>query len=337
MEKKQYTSPIAEEFAYEMRLRARKTKIINYAPVGVLAFFIALLSAIAPGFLSLYNFRTVLNQLSVPLVMTMGLTFVILLGCTDLSGEGLGGFCGCLVTLLVINTKNANDFGAPAFLIAICCGLAVGLVSGFIHVKGKIPSFMVTYAMSSIMAGFAVMSYRGQPAMAKDPLLTRITSGSVFGIPYLTVVSLLVFAVAFFLQNYTRFGAYVMAIGDNEAVARNTGVNVDRIKMKVFIWAGFCIGISGVISAIRVARGDVGLGKDTVFPAITAVVVGGTTLTGGKGGVVNSLVGALIVTIINNGLILMGVNMYIRSALQGVIIIIAVALSVNRGKKVIVK
>jgi ribose transport system permease protein len=337
MEKKQYTSPIAEEFAYEMRRQARKAKIINYAPLGVLVFFFALLSAIAPGFLSLYNLRTILNQLSVPLVMTMGLTFVILLGCTDLSGEGLGGFCGCLVTLLVINTKNANDFGAPAFLIAICCGLAVGLCSGFIHVKGKIPSFMVTYAISSIMAGFAVMSYRGQPAMAKDPLLTRITSGSVLGVPYLTVVSLLVFAAAFFLQNYTRFGAYVMAIGDNEAVARNTGVNVDRIKMKVFIWAGFCVGVSGVISAIRVARGDVGLGRDTVFPAITAVVVGGTTLTGGKGGVVNSLVGALIVTIINNGLILMGVNMYIRSALQGVIIIIAVALSVNRGKKVVVK
>jgi ribose transport system permease protein len=337
MEKKQYTSPIAEEFAYEMRRQARRAKIINYAPVGILAFFFALLSAIAPGFLSLYNFRTILNQLSVPLVMTMGLTFVILLGSTDLSGEGLGGFCGCLVTLLVINTKNTNDFGSPAFVIAICCGLAVGLVSGFIHVKGKIPSFMVTYAMSSIMSGFAVMSYRGQPAMAKDPFLTQITSGSLFGIPYLTAVSLLVFAVAFFLQNYTSFGTYVMAIGDNEAVARSTGVNVDRIKMKVFIWAGFCIGISGVISAIRVARGDVGLGKDTVFPAITAVVVGGTTLTGGKGGVVNSLVGALIVTIINNGLILMGVNMYIRSALQGVIIIIAVALSVNRGKKVIVK
>jgi len=337
MEKKQCASPIAEEFAYEMRRQARKAHIINYAPVGILAFFFILLSVIAPGFLSVYNFRTILNQLSVPLVMTMGLTFVILLGCTDLSGEGLGGFCGCLVTLLVINTKNANDFGAPAFLIAICCGLAVGLFSGFIHVKGKIPSFMATYAISSIMSGFAIMSYRGQPAMAKDPILTEITSGSVLGIPYLTAFALLVFVIAFFLQNYTRFGTYVMAIGDNEAVARNTGVNVDRIKMKVFMWAGFCIGIAGVISAIRVARGDIGLGKDTVFPAITAVVVGGTTLTGGKGGVINSLVGALIVTVINNGLILMGVNMYIRSALQGVIIIIAVALSVNHGKKVIVK
>lgn len=337
MENKQNTSLIAEEFAYEMRLQARKEKIINYAPVGILTFFILLLAIIAPGFLSAYNFKIILNQLSVPLVMTMGLTFVILLGSTDLSGEGLGGFCGCLVTLLVINTKNSNNYGAWAFMIAVICGLIVGIFSGVIHVKGKIPSFMVTYAMSSIMTGFAIMSYRGQPAMAKDTLLERITSGSFLGIPYLTIASLLVFAVAYFLQNYTRFGTYVMAIGDNEAVARNTGINVDRIKIKVFMWSGLCIGIAGVISAIRVARGDVGLGKDTVFPAITAVVVGGTTLTGGKGGVVNSLIGALIVTVINNGLILMGVNMYIRSALQGVIIIIAVALSVTHDKKVIVK
>lgn len=337
MEKKEYTSRIAQEFADEMRRQAKQAKIINYAPVGILAFFFLLLSVIAPGFLSIYNFRTILNQLSVPLVMTMGLTFVILLGSTDLSGEGLGGFCGCLVTLLVINTKNDNNFGAWAFLFAIACGLIVGIFSGIIHVKGKIPSFMVTYSISSIMTGFAIMSYRGQPAMAKDSMLEKITSGSLFGIPYLTLGALLVFFIALFLQQYTRFGTYVMAIGDNEMVARNTGVNVDRVKIKVFMWAGFCVGIAGVISAIRVARGDVGLGKDTVFPAITAVVVGGTTLTGGKGGVVNSLIGALIVTVINNGLILMGVNMYIRSALQGVIIIIAVALSMSRGKKVIVK
>ena len=173
--------------------------------------------------------------------------------------------------------------------------------------------------------------------MAKDPLLAKITAGTVAGIPYLTLTSLVIFGVALFLQNYTRFGTYVTAIGDNETVARNTGVNVDWVKIRVFMWAGLCIGIAGVVSAIRVARGDVGLGRDTVFPAITAVVVGGTALSGGKGGVTNSLVGALIVTVINNGLILLGANMYIRSALQGVIIIIAVALSVPRGKKEIVK
>jgi len=337
MEKSQYKSQIAEEFADEMRRQIRRTKITNFAPVTILIFIILLLSIVAPGFLSSYNFKIILNQLSVPLLMTMGLTFVIMLGSIDISGEGLCGFCGCIVTLLVINTKNANDFGVYAFLTATACGLIVGIVSGVIHVKGKIPSFIVTYAMSSIMTGFAIMSYRGQPAMARDPMLAKITTGTVLGIPLLTLSALIIFFIALFLQHYTRFGTYVTAIGDNEAVARNTGVNVDLVKIKVFMWAGLCIGIAGVVSAIRVARGDVGLGRDTVFPAITAVVVGGTALSGGRGGVINSLVGALIVTVINNGLILLGANLYIRSALQGVIIIIAVALSVPRGKKVIVK
>jgi len=105
----------------------------------------------------------------------------------------------------------------------------------------------------------------------------------------------------------------------------------------VFAWSGFCIGVAGVLGAIRIGRGEVVIGKDTVFPAITAVVVGGTPLTGGKGGVVHSLVGALIVTIIGNGLILLGVGTYIQSAIQGIIIITAVALSVKRGRKVVTK
>ena len=107
--------------------------------------------------------------------------------------------------------------------------------------------------------------------------------------------------------------------------------------MLVFAWSGFCIGVAGVLGAIRIGRGEVVIGKDTVFPAITAVVVGGTPLTGGKGGVVHSLVGALIVTIIGNGLILLGVGTYIQSAIQGIIIITAVALSVKRGRKVVTK
>ena len=327
------TSQIAKEFAEEMEKKNRKEKITNW----ILVFLLIVLSVVADGFLTLYNFRSILSQLSILLVMSMGLTFVILIGGTDLSGEGLGGFVGAVVSLMVLNTKTGLDLGALAILIAVAAGVAVGILSGLIHVKGKLPSFMVTYAVSSVMAGFAVLSYKGTPAMIQDPFFTALSQGSLFGIPYLTLIAFVIFLTSYFLLEHTRFGSYVYAIGDNEGVARNTGINIERIKIKIFAWSGFCIGVAGVMGAIRVGRGDVSIGTGTVFPAITAVVVGGTSLSGGKGGVLNSLVGAFIVTVINNGLILLGVSTYVQSAVQGLIIIAAVALSVSKNNKEIVK
>ncbi len=337
MENKQYISQIGKEFTLEMKRQSQKERIVAMAPVAILLALITILSVVADGFFSLKNMQTILSQMAIPLVMSMGLTFVILLGSIDLSGEGLGGFVGSIVSLMVLNSKNTMDIGAAGMIIAVASGLAVGIASGIIHVKGRMPSFMVTYAISSIMAGIAVLSYQGQPAMIQYEVFIILAQGTFLGIPYLTFIALLVFAVAFILQEYTRFGTYVMAIGDNESVARNTGININKTKIMVFTWMGLCIGIAGLLGAIRIGRGEVAIGTGTVFPAVTAVVVGGTALTGGKGGVVNSLIGTIIVTVINNGLILLGVNTYIQSATQGIIIIAAVALSVARGKKIIVK
>jgi ribose transport system permease protein len=337
MDKHGYSSPIAEEFALEMTRRNRIERIVGLAPVAILAFLVVALSAAAEGFFTLYNMQSILSQLSIPLVMSMGLTFVILLGGTDLSGEGLGGFVGSIVILMALNTRTNLDWGMWAAAIGVAAGLVVGVISGFIHVYGKMPSFIVTYAMSSVMAGFAVLSYRGQPAMAKYEFFVTLARGRFLGIPYLTWFALAVFAASYVLQEYTRFGGYVFAIGDNERVVKNTGIGINRVKILVFAWSGLCIGVAGVLGAIRIGRGEVVIGKDTVFPAITAVVVGGTPLTGGRGGVVHSLVGALIVTVVNNGLILLGVNTYYQAAIQGVIIITAVSLSVRRGRKVVTK
>ncbi len=337
MDKHSYSSPIAAEFAAEMNRRNQQERLVALAPVCILLFLVTVLSLVAEGFFSVYNMQSILSQLSIPLVMSMGLTFVILMGGTDLSGEGLGGFVGSIVILMVLNTKTSLDLGVIGMVLAVLCGLVVGVISGIIHVKGKMPSFIVTYAVSSIMAGFAVLSYKGQPAMAKYEFFVTLARGRFIGIPYLTWIALAVFAASYIIQERTAFGSYVFAVGDNERIAKNTGINIVWTKIMVFAWSGFCIGIAGVLGAIRIGRGEVVIGKDTVFPAITAVVVGGTPLTGGRGGVVHSLVGAMIVTVINNGLILLGVSTYIQAAVQGVIIITAVALSVARGKDVITK
>ncbi len=337
MESQAHASRIRLEFAEEMKKQSQRERFVSWAPIGILVVLILLFSVIAQGFFSLKNLQNLLYQVSIPLVMAMGITFMILMGSTDLSAEGLGGFVGSTVALMVLNSKNTMDLGFLALLIAMASSVLVSSISGLIHIKGKLPSFMVSYAISSIMVGFAVLAYRGEPALIRDPIFTTLSRGSFLGIPYLTYIAATVFAVSYVFQTRTRFGSYVMAIGDNEGIARNVGINIDRTKFKVFLWLGVCIGIVGLMGAVRIGRGEVGIGRDVVFPAITAVVVGGTSLSGGRGGVVNSLIGTLIVTIINNALVLLGVSPYVQQAVQGIIIIIAVVVSVPHGKNLIVK
>lgn len=337
MNKEQSGLSIAEEFTEKIREENRESKKVSAAPFIILGFLIIIMSFLVEGFFSLYNFTTILNQLAIPLALAVGLTFVIVMGSIDLSVEGVMGFVGSIVTLLVLNDKTNLNLGILGMCIAVLLGTLIGFVTGTIHVKGKLPSFMVTFVVSCIMTGFAVLSYRGIPAMVHDPLFQTLARGSFLGIPYVTCIALVLFGIGFLMQEYTAFGRYIFAIGDNESVLRNTGVNIDRIKILVFTWSGFCIGVAGVLGAIRIGRGEVLIGKDTLFPTITAVVVGGTSLSGGSGGVINSLVGALIVTIIQNAMILLGVNPYIQSAVQGIIIIAAIALFVIRRKKLVVK
>lgn len=337
MDKQVQVSRIGLEFAEEMKRQSQRERIVSLAPFGILFLLIVIFSIIAQGFFSLANLRNLLNQVAIPLVMSEGLTFIFLMGSTDLSATGLGGFVGSVVSLMVLNSKNTLDMGFVAVLIAFLSAVVVSLISGLIHIKGKLPSFMVSYGVSSIMSGFAVLSYKGEPAMIRDPFFTKMYTGAFLGIPYLTWVAIAVFAAAYLIQFKTRFGSYVMAIGDNEAIAANIGIDVDKTKFKVFLWLGVCIGIVGIMGAIRLGRGEVGIGSELVFPSITAVAVGGTSLSGGKGGVVNTLVGALIVTVISNALVLLGVSPYIQDAVQGIIIIAAVAASIRHGRNLIVK
>lgn len=337
MDKQVHTSRVGEEFAQEMKKQSQRERFMSLAPLLILLVLIIIFSVTAQGFFSINNFYNLLNQAAIPLVMSLGLTFVILMGSTDLSAEGLGGFIGSVVALMVLNSKNDMNLGALAIPLVVLISIGVSMLSGLLHIRGKLPSFMVSYGVSSIMSGFAVLSYRGVPARIRDPFFTAMAQGNFLGIPYLTWIAIVMFAIAYFLQNRTRFGSYVMAIGDNEAIAKNIGINIGWTKFKVFIWLGLCIGIVGVMGAVRVGQGDVGIGSELVFPAITSVVVGGTSLSGGKGGVINTLIGAFIVTVINNALVLLGVSPYIQQAVQGLIILGAVALSVPHGKNLIVK
>lgn len=330
---------ITDEFAIKIQQSNRKEKIMRFAPMIVLAALVLTFSAICgSNFASLKNGVAILNQLAIPLLVALGLTFVIMIGGIDLSIDGTVGMAASLLGVFALNSRFAFDLGFGAVLIAVGASVLVGLFIGLIHVYLRIPSFMVSFAFMYICRGIGLLSYSGQPPTILDPVMIAIPKLSFIGIPFITWVALLVLAVCIFIQEYTAFGRYIYAVGTDETVLRAVGVSVNAVKVKVFVLAGFCFGVAGALGAIRLGQGQVGVvATGLMFPAQTAVVAGGTSLAGGKGGVIQTIVGVLIMTVLENGLLIIGVNPYIRTGIQGAIILTAVALTVARGSKVISK
>ena len=328
---------IAREFSEKVNNERIRSKIIDVAPLITLIIIFLIMSFFVQGFFSRDNILGLLNQIAAPLVLASGLTFVIILGCIDLSVEGVMGLAGSVVALLVINTKNSNNFGLWSILIVIAIGIIVGFLNGLLYVKLRIPSFMVTFGMWSIALGLAVLSYGGAPPGIIEPAFDRIVQGRLFGFPYITIIAIGIFLIGLTLQKYTAFGQYIYAIGENESILSSIGINVQSVKIRVFMFSGFCASFAGIFGAMRLNRGDATLGTGMLFTAITAVVLGGTSLSGGKGGLLQTLVGVIIVSLLRNAMILLGVSPYIQPAVQGLIIILVVSLTVTRGRKLIVK
>jgi ribose transport system permease protein len=331
------TLSVAAEFSQRIAAERVRNRIVELGPLLVMAALVIVMSIFVRGFFTVINLVALLQQIATPLVLAMGLTFVLLLGSIDLSLEGVMGFTGSVVALLVLNTKNSLALGVPGILLALAAGTLFGIVSGVLHTKMRIPSFMVTFGMGSAVTGLGILSYRGIPASVKDPLFPHLAAGTFLGMPLLTWIALVVFLIAFAIERYTAFGRRLYAIGENEGVVRATGIDVDRIKIIVFAWSAFCSSVAGVFGTIKLNIGQVIISNGFLFSTITAVVVGGTSLVGGSGGVVQSLVGVVIVTIIQDSMILLGVNSYVQPAVQGLIVIAAVSLTVARGRKLIFK
>ena len=330
---------ITEEFAEKVRRDNLKERIMQIAPVMVLLLLIVVFSiACGRNFASRDNLVAILNQLAIPLVIAFGLTFVIMIGSIDLSIDGTVGMAGSLMAVFVLNSQFPGmNMGVWGALLAVLTSVVVGFIVGIVHVKLRIPSFMVTFAFMYICRGIGMLSYQGHPPTINDPLFVALAKASFLGIPFITWVALLMMALCYFIQEYTAFGRYIYAVGTNESIPRAVGVSVDKVKIQVFTLAGFLFGVAGVIGAIRLGQGQVGIGEGLMFPAQAAVVVGGTSLAGGKGGVVNTIVGVMIMTVLTNGLVLLSVNPYVRTGIQGLIILVAVILTIPRGGQVISK
>lgn len=331
------TMSVGQQFIARSEENARMDKIRRYAPLILLIIMTVIGAVSQKNFFTWANIVNIMYQMSIPLVISVGLSFVLLLGSIDLSIEGNMGFAGSLAAYLVINNSNSNDFGIWGILFVVLIGAGVGTITGFLHTKARIASFIVSYAIGCIMTGAAVLIYRGTPIQVKDPMFNAISQGKLIGIPYLTLISFAVFIIGAIIMNYTAFGRAVYAIGDNETAAASTGINITKTKIKVFALSGCTAAIAGVLLCMRLKLGQSSIGTNQMFPVVTAIVLGGGSVSGGKGGSLESFVGVLIYTELANWLTLMGVDTNLKKVIQGVIIIIAVAATVEHSRKTVAR
>lgn len=307
------------------------------APLAVLVVLCVLITIANPNFIELRNLVRLANSAAVPLTLAMGLTFIILMGSIDLSVEGTLSVAAMVVVLLAANDSNGNHYGWWAVLAAVVAGTVMGLISGLVQTMLRIPSFMATLGMWFIGLGLSVYMLGGSAIRLNDASIRDLALYRFLGLPLAVWVAVGAFALAAIIQYHTRLGRHILAIGGDEDVTKLSGVNVTRVRIAAFALAGFFFGIAGVLAAAQLGQSHAVIGDGRLFAAVTAVVVGGTALTGGEGGVVNTLIGVLIVTVLANGMILLGISPYIQQTVQGLMIIAAVALSLDRVRLKIVK
>ena len=331
------TASATQERRGGSRRSAARSRFAAWAPLLVLVLLCGVITAFNPNFLSFGNFVRISQASMIPLVLGLGATFIILMGSVDLSVEGVLTLGSVMMSLLVLNGANGNDLGVFAVLIVLVAGGVLGAVNGVVHVHLKIPSFMVTLGMWFVGVGLANAILGGLAVRINDPLIRGLAIHRFVGFPWGVWLSLAALAIAYLIQDHTRLGRYLYALGGGEELAALSGIPVARVRIATFTLAGIFYALGGVLAAAQLGLGNAQIGQGRLFTTITAVVVGGTSLSGGEGGVLQTLVGVLIVTVLSNGMVLMGVSPSVQQAVQGLMIIAAVALSIDRKRMRIVK
>lgn len=307
------------------------------APVVVLVLLCAIVAIVSPRFVDPWNLVRLLNAAAIPTVLTMGATFIILMGSIDLSLEGVLALCAVLVSVLVANNLTTLDLGFLAVFAAILLGALLGGLNGLAHVKLRVPSFMATLGVGFACVGVATAFLQGDTVRIADRVFRGMALERFLGVPAGVWLAGIAVLAAYFIQERTRVGRWLYALGGDEATARQAGVPIERTRIVAFAIAGAFYGLAGAMSAAQLGQGHALIGQGRLFTTITAVVVGGTALSGGVGSVLNSVVGVLIVVVLSNGMILMGVSPFVQMGVQGILIIIAVALALDRSRLPVVK
>lgn len=303
----------------------------------VLILLCIVISIINPNFMSFGNLVRISQAAMIPLVLGLGATFIILMGSIDLSVEGVLTLSAVILSMLVANGANGNDFGLLAVALVLVVGAMLGLINGVIHTSLKVPSFMTTLGVWFVGVGAANALLGGMAIRIQSPMIRGLAIERFLGFPWGVWLALFCLLVALIIQNYTRIGRHIYALGGGEELAALSGISVKRVRIMAFTLAGIFYAIGGILAAAQLGLGNAQIGNGRLFTTVTAVVVGGTALSGGQGSVLQTLVGVLIVIVLSNGMVLMGVPPSVQIGVQGLMIILAVALSIDRKLMRIVK
>jgi ribose transport system permease protein len=305
-----------------------------FTPVLLLILLTAGVNFAEPGFASLDTASVVISDASVLFILAAGLTFVIMLGGIDLSIQAAASFASMVVAELLPRV------GYAAFAITILVGLAMGLASGFVHVRLRIPSFVATLATAGIMTGLSLLMEDGRSVSLTNEgreQVAWISGAWLFGVPNVILIAIVAAIGGMLTQRYTRFGRYSAAIGAGEPAARAAGISVDPHKIIAFGLSGAFAALAGIVLAARLSSGSPDLANQLLLPAIAAVIVGGTAITGGVGSIGRTMIGALIVSIVRIGMTYVGVNIFAQQIVFGAALIFAVFVTIDRSKIPIIK
>jgi ribose transport system permease protein len=303
------------------RAEAQRLDAFRYESLAVLILLCVVMTLLSPYFLSLNNFLNILLATSVIGILAIGATFVISSAAIDLSVGSLLAVSAVAAGLVV---KNAGLPWPVGICAALTTGGLLGLINGVLVTKGRIPPFIVTLGMLGIARGTAYILTEGRAIYGLPEPLVFLGQGRILGVPMPVIIFLALALVMHLVLQHTRFGRYTLIVGDNETAARVTGLRVERHRVHVFVLSGALAGLAGLVLMGRLNAADPSEGLLYELTAITAAIIGGTNLFGGRGTIVGTVIGALIMGVIQNGLNLLAVQSFYQQVAIGAVLIVAV-------------
>lgn len=311
----------------------KKSKLKEYSYtfilLGVLLVVIFIMAIMSPYFFSWKNCRNILNQSAIYLVLSIGMTFVICARQIDLSVGAIIGFSGVCMGLLL------NQGVSPiwAILIELLIGVIVGIVNGIFVAYGKINSFIVTLGMMTILRGITLILTNSSSVFGFGNIITFIGSGKIGPVNMPIILSLVIATVGGVLLHRTTFGNYCLFIGTNEIALNRSGVNVKKYKIIIFALCGLCASVAGLIITARLNSAEPLAGQGYEMDAIAASILGGTSMQGGKGNIIGTIIACLILNIMKNGLTLLAISSHYQEILTGLILLISVLISESEQRR----
>jgi len=278
-------------------------------------------------FLSIYNFQNITRQVSVLAIIAVGQSLVIICGGIDLSQGSVMALSGLIAADFMVK------YGMwQGILMGLVVGAFIGLISGTIYAKGKVPAFVVTLGGMTAIRGLTFLYTNGTPVVGLPAAFKFLGFGKTLGVPFPGAIAIMIFILAYLFSKWTRTGRYFYAIGGNEETAILSGINISKYKIISFVISGIMAAISGLILTARITSGQPTIGEGMALQAIAASVIGGISLKGGRGGITGTFFGVLILAIIGNGLNLMRVSSFTQMVVNGSIVIVAVFFDVYYKK-----